>query len=132
MRTYPTSQKKTRPTISYFMMLELTASVVILVILTTSFFLVVNNMNKATTKIVTESRAILVLDNTLERISQISDRNPEKIKRIFNDEFKKSSIGNIKSVTNICEIRKTCVRKKNLTISIKRNSKTLAEININL
>ncbi len=125
MRIPPTSQKNLK--ISYFTILEIAVALMILAILATSFFAAVHNMNKITKRTIIESRAILILDNTLERLMQLPDRDPKKIKLIFNDEFSKSSIVNKKSITKICGIRKNT-----LNISIQKNSKTIAEVNINL
>ena len=127
MRLNNSIKKKQKIYVFAFTMLEIVASLVILSILATSFFMTVNNMNSVAKRTVLKSRSILILDNTLERISHLPDRNRKKIEQIFYDEFQKSPIAGKEYVTKICELRNNT-----LYLTINNRTKTVASVKINL
>ncbi len=92
------------------MMTELICAVALLGLVSTCFFMTINGMKKAEANFIREHRAILVLDNTLERIDSLKKSPPEKIKAVFDDEYRKSSLYGNKNLSANCEIRKNSVQ----------------------
>ena len=92
------------PEVKYMMMLELVCAVAILAIISTAFFMTMNMMNKAESNFVQKHRALFVLDNTLERIEFMDDRTPEKVKKIFDDEYSRSQLYGVKRVTPLFKV----------------------------
>jgi hypothetical protein len=114
--------------IRYFMMTELLCAVAILAVVTTSFFMIVNGMSRAENNFTATNRAILVLDNTLERIAPLKRRTADKIKSIFYDEYSKSSINGNRKVSPKCEIRKNSVQ---LSVEDKKK-RTIVKITVKI
>jgi len=94
----------------YMLMTELICAIALLGIISTCFLTTVSYMNKAQANFIRENRAILILDNTLERVKSFQHISPEKIKKIFEDEVKKSSLNGNKKITPICEFFKNKTR----------------------
>jgi len=95
---------------NYMLMVELLCAVALLGIISTCFFMTINHMDKAEKNFTRENRAILVLDNSLERINALQDATPENIKTIFEDECLKSSLNGNKKIIPFCEIRKNTIQ----------------------
>lgn len=119
-------EKMKKPRINYMSMVELLCAVALLGIVSTCFFMTINHMNKAEANFIRENRAILVLDNSLERVKALKSATPEKIKTIFEDEYRKSSLNDNTKITAICEIRKNTIQ---LSFKDSRN-RTVVQVKI--
>jgi hypothetical protein len=114
------------PQIKYMLMVELLCAVALLGIVSTCFFMTINHMNKAERNFIRENRAILVLDNSLERINALKNATTENIKTIFDDEYQKSSLNGNKKISLFCEIRKNTIQ-----LSFKDNrNRIIAQVNL--
>lgn len=109
------------------MMTEIICAVGLLGLITTCFFMTVNGMKKAEANFIRENRAILILDNTLERVKTLKERTPAKIKAVFNEEYRNSILSRNKHISADCEIRNNSVY---LSFNDLR-SRTVAEVTIN-
>jgi type II secretory pathway pseudopilin PulG len=110
----------------YMLMTELICAIALLGIISACFLTTITYMNKAQANFIRENRAILILDNTLERVKSFNHTSPEKIKIIFEDEYQKSSLNGNKKITPVCEILQNKTR---LSFKDTRN-RTVTEITI--
>jgi len=96
---------KKRYSLHYMMMAELVCALAILAMLTASFFYMSSAIKRSTTFLTTENYAIIVLDNTLERLKISRDITQKTAEQIFYDEYAKSPVSAGKKVIPFCEIR---------------------------
>ena len=75
-----------------YTMLELVAALAVMALLTTCFFASLRSLVDMDKAFSAESRAILVLDNTLERAEFLKSPSSDELKRLFDSEYGKSPL----------------------------------------
>ena len=71
---------------SCFMMHEMICGVMVFGVVSVSFVTVLSHMRSAEARLAAEQRALLVLDNTLERIRSLARFNEDDVREIFDEE----------------------------------------------
>ncbi|MBN1864749.1 MAG: hypothetical protein JW808_07605 [Victivallales bacterium] len=71
----------------YMMMQELLCAAVLFGVISAAFLTTVHHMHKAEARFVNEQRALLVLDNTIERVAALDGATAENVEKIFEHEY---------------------------------------------
>ncbi len=111
----------------YFAMVEIVAIIAVLVILFSAFATAINSVYRANKTFISESKAVLVLENVIEQLEGRKDISTEEVKKILSKEFLHSDLGVSK------KYRATSVeRDGDLVISIVRvkDKRLLAEVKL--
>ena len=77
----------------YFAMMEIIAIMAVLVILFSAFAETMNGVYRANRTFISESKAVLVLDNVIEQLKGRKNISTEEVKRILSKEFQHSDLG---------------------------------------
>ncbi|MFZ2653425.1 MAG: hypothetical protein WAX69_00785 [Victivallales bacterium] len=109
-----------------FTMMELVFAMGLLAMVGALFSSSVHNLRIMDRNFTRESRALQVLDNSLERISFEKNADFKRMKDIFEDEFRRSVLEGDEEVRKSCEIRNG---KAVLEIQ-RKNGKKMARIEI--
>ncbi|MCK4982119.1 MAG: type II secretion system protein [Victivallaceae bacterium] len=111
----------------YFTMIEIIATLAVLAILFSAFAAAINSVYRANKTFISESKAVLVLDNVIERLKGRKNVSTEEIKRVLLNEFQRSDLGKGKQ-----HLAAGVKRDGNLVISISRvkDKRLLAEVKL--
>jgi hypothetical protein len=111
-----------------FAIMEIVCAMGILILVMTAFYSAMSAMGKYQKKLLLQSVANHIFDNTLERISAQKGASAETAEKVFLDEFEKSGLADANAVKTFCEIRDDF-----LFIGIKdEKGKILAEIQLKI
>jgi hypothetical protein len=107
-------------------MMEIIFAIGLMALLSACFFASLGTVRDMAGVFTEESRARLVLDNTVERLSGAAGFSPDELRRVFLDEYGKSCLADNSALKP--EIRRdgACV----CPSIIKKNGKPLAELRI--
>ena len=111
----------------YFAMMEVIAIMAVLIILFSAFAETMNSVYRANRTFISESKAVLVLDNVIEQLKGRKNISAEEVKKILSKEFLQSDLGKNK------DYRATSTEKNGrLLISIVRlkDRRLLAEVKL--
>ncbi len=112
----------------HFTLMELVCALGLLAMAATLFSASMHNFRIMDKNFTRESRALQVLDNSIERISFEKKPDIKTIKEIFEDEFGRSVLEGDGEVSNTCEIREN-----KILLKIKqKNGRKLAAVEIKL
>ena len=127
MRSHACSSKRTssRPvSAGRFSVLELTFALALLLLLATGFAGLLEVVVRQQRQFTDENRALLVLDNTLERLAARPSRTFADARAVFLDEFEASGLSRNPAVTPACEQS----RDRLVLAVVKTNRRTLARV----
>lgn len=110
-----------------FTLLELTVSMGILVIVMSCFSAVLNGVQKIERAYAQENRAIVVLNNMVERLEAQKTWGHSTASRILKEEFNKSELAGHAEFSPKCSVEGEGVR----AAILKKNGKTLAKVELN-
>jgi len=77
----------------YFAMMEVIAIIAVLMILFSAFATTINSVYRANKTFISESKAVLVLENVVEELKGRKNVSPEEVKKILSREFQLSELG---------------------------------------
>ena len=129
-RTPPAADEPRRPSrpSGGFTIPELVGAIAILFILTGCFYASLNNVLRFADACGDETKAVVVLNNTLERAAAAGAASPDGVSRILKDELRKSGLGGTNDVADVCETRDGG---GGWVIGLRRgNGKTLAQVEV--
>ena len=111
----------------YFTMIEIVATLAVLAILFSVFATTLNSVYRANKTFISESKAVLVLDNVIEQLKGRKNVSTEEIKKVLLNEFQRSDLGKDKQ-----HLATAVKRDGNFVISISRvkDKRLLAEIKL--
>ncbi|MEI6423472.1 MAG: hypothetical protein WCP55_14720 [Lentisphaerota bacterium] len=109
-----------------YTLLELVCAIGLLAMVSVLFSSAVHNLRILDKNFTRESRALQVLDNSLERISFEKNADFKRINDIFEDEYKRSVLEGDEEVRKSCELRNG---KAVLEIQ-RKNGKKIAKIEV--
>ncbi len=109
---------------SPYLMVEMIAALGLLMILTTCFFASLKTLNNMDRTFSSEKRALMVADNTLERLANKKNYNSIDVKRIFMDEYQKSGLKNYSRITPKIEVQDN----HTFLVLLKPNGKTFIKV----
>ncbi len=109
------------------MLIEMTMAIALLLILSAAFYGVWKTIRQMDQTFTSERQAMMVVDNTLERVEGLSDYAPDDVRRIFFDEFGRSGL------PVQLQIRpETILNDQMMILSLcKPNGKNMIEVKIN-
>jgi type II secretory pathway pseudopilin PulG len=76
----------------YFSMIEIMAIMAVLIVLFAAFSSTLSSVYQANNTFVSESKALLVLGNTIERLKNRDNISIQELKKVFDDEFRRSDL----------------------------------------
>lgn len=119
------SRRKLRWQRQMFSLLELTVALALLGVLITAFLGAMKGVYRMKKKVTVENRAILVIDNTLERVAAHRNCSVKQLRDIFREEFQHSCLSQDPSV-------KTDIRLRNdeAVISVIKKNKSVVEVTV--
>ncbi len=77
----------------YFSMIEIVVIIAVVAVLFSAFARAVNAVYRANRTFINESKAVLVLDNVIERLKVKKDVSRNEVKKILAEEFQHSDLG---------------------------------------
>ena len=86
-----------------FTLVELIAALCVLTLLASCFYVSLDGVHRLQAAVETERNAIVVLGNLVERLEHERIKDYPKVKLIFEDEFRKSSLAGKDKVTPYCQ-----------------------------
>ena len=108
-----------------YTMLEIICALALFAVLTTAFFKSMDTLRKMDRDFTSENRALMVLDNTFERLGAMNDYSSSDVETAFLDEYAKSGLSPDR-ISPVCKRHGSSI----MLILIKKNGKPLIEVNI--
>lgn len=111
--------------IKYFTILEIICALALFAVLTTAFFGALDTLRQMDRDFTSENRALMVLDNTFERLDTMKNYTSSDVEVAFLDEFAKSGLTRDR-------IKPFCRKHgHNIALSlVKKNGKPLIEVDL--
>ncbi len=111
---------------NHFLLLEIVMAIGLLIILTAGFFGGLKTLKRMDRSFNNERRALMVIDNTLERLQKKKHYDSAGVERIFNDEYAKAGFAPNSKIKSMIK------EEPNQTVLavLKPNSKPFIEVKI--
>ena len=110
----------------YFLLVEMVMAMALMMILTTGFIAGMTTLRKMDRNISSDQVGLLVIDNTVERLSMKSHYDAAEINRVFMDEYQRSGLTELDLIQPLARLNAQDARLSML----RRNGTTLIEVTI--